>query len=193
MENAEHSDHHSEHHEGMHDRGAMASHYKRFGLMILTSSLIMFGVMYLNTYAIDHVFFSETRLYMTLLMAATMAIIMLSFMLHMHRNRKWNLAIYAGSVILFAAALFLVRSQTLVDDTSYMEGMIPHHSIAILTSERAGIEDQRVRELADGIIRAQRKEIKEMKWLIEDIGENGIAATPEEAASRPVPDFEGNE
>lgn len=72
-----------------------------------------------------------------------------------------------------------------------MKGMIPHHSIAILTSERAGIEDVRVRELADAIIATQRKEIAEMDWPIEDIEENGLVLTQEEAEERPVPDFEG--
>ena len=50
-----------------------------------------------------------------------------------------------------------------------MRAMIPHHSIAILTSERAQIEDPRVRELADEIIDAQVKEIAEMKALIADL------------------------
>ena len=85
----------------------------------------------------------------------------------------------------------VVFSQTTVGDRSYMKAMIPHHSIAILTSERSNIEDVRVRELADGIIRAQRKEIKEMNWLIADIAENGVASTEEEAEARPVPEFEG--
>ena len=72
-----------------------------------------------------------------------------------------------------------------------MRAMIPHHSIAILTSERAEIEDVRVRELADEIIKAQRREIKEMDWLIQDIAENGVATTESEASARTVPDFEG--
>ena len=84
-----------------------------------------------------------------------------------------------------------MRSQTTVTGVDYMEGMIPHHSIAILTSERAGIKDPRVRELADEIIKAQRREIKEMEWLIRDIQVNGIAETRAEADSRPVPEFEG--
>jgi hypothetical protein len=71
-----------------------------------------------------------------------------------------------------------------------MKGMIPHHSIAILTSERADIDDVRVRELADGIIKTQRLEIKEMEWLLNDIEENGSATTEEEAAERPIPEFE---
>ncbi|HBU62359.1 MAG TPA: DUF305 domain-containing protein, partial [Oceanicaulis sp.] len=62
---------------------------------------------------------------------------------------------------------------------------------AIMTSERAGIEDVRVRELADGIIEAQRREIKEMEWLIRDIAENGPATSQAEAEARPMPEFEG--
>lgn len=168
-----------------------SSPYWRFAAMIGTSMLVMFGLMYLNTYALEHVRWSETRFYMTFIMGAAMAIVMLAFMLGMYKNTKINIAIFAGSAIVFALALYLVRSQATVSDRSYMKAMIPHHSIAILTSERANIEDARVRELADGIIRAQRKEIKEMTWLINDIAENGKAETEQDAAARPVPDFEG--
>lgn len=166
--------------------------YLVFGAMILTSMVAMFGVMYLNTYDVEHVEWSETRFFMTFLMGATMTVIMLTFMRGMYSDHRVNLAIYLGSLVVFVAALFLVRSQTTVQDTSYMRAMIPHHSIAIMTSERAEIEDIRVRELADEIIRAQRREIKEMNWLIEDIRENGIASTDAEAEARPVPDFEAS-
>lgn len=165
--------------------------YLRFVLMIVTSMVFMFGVMYLHTYELAHVQWSETRLFMTLLMGATMALVMLGFMLGMYKSTKWNLAIVAGAVVLFGAALWLVRSQTTVDDTAYMSAMIPHHSIAILTSERSQIEDVRVCELAVEIIEAQRREIAEMEWLIADIGDNGIAATPAEAEARAVPEFQG--
>jgi len=137
--------------------------------MIATSTFLMFGLMYLNTYSLDHIFFSETRAYMALVMGATMAVIMLGFMLKMYENRTANIGIFAGSMIVFAGALWLVRSQQTVEDASWMKAMIPHHSIAILTSERAHISDPRVRDLADRIIEAQRKEIGEMKALIEDI------------------------
>jgi len=143
--------------------------YTRFAAMIATSTVVMFGLMYLNTYQLDHVYFSETRAYMALVMGATMAVIMLAFMLKMHENRRANLAIFAGSAVVFAVALWLVRSQQTVDDVAYMKAMIPHHSIAILTSERAQIKDPRVRKLADGIIVTQRKEIAEMQALIKDL------------------------
>ena len=163
--------------------------YRRFGAMIATSTAAMLGLMYLNTYALDHVRWSETRFYMAFVMGATMAVIMLGFMLGMYKNRVANAAIVAGSAAVFALALFLVRSQATVEDSSYMKAMIPHHSIAILTSERANIEDVRVRELADGIIEAQRREIAEMEWLIDDIAENGVAATEAEGEARAVPRF----
>ena len=145
------------------------SKYLKFFAMIITSTIVMFGLMYLNTYQLDHIYFSETRVYMALVMGATMAVIMLAFMLGMYANRAANAAILTGSVVVFAAALWLVRSQATVDEVSWMKAMIPHHSIAILTSERAHISDPRVRKLADGIIEAQRREIAEMKALIKDL------------------------
>lgn len=166
--------------------------YKRFFAMIAASMAAMFLLMYLNSYQIlDHAWFSETRLFMTLIMGAAMMAIMLAFMLGMYKNKKANIAIFAGAFLLLLTAVWLVRSQITVSDVDYMEGMIPHHSIAILTSERAKIEDPRVRELADEIIEAQRREIKEMEWLIADIKAQGVAASQAEADARPVPSFSG--
>jgi uncharacterized protein (DUF305 family) len=147
--------------------------YARFGAMIVTATVVMLGLMYLNTFQSDHLFFSETRAYMALVMGATMAVIMLGFMRKMYPSRRANVGIVAGSAVVFAVALWLVRSQETVEDVSYMKAMIPHHSIAILTSERAHISDPRVRKLADGIIEAQRREIAEMKVLIHDLEAQG--------------------
>jgi hypothetical protein len=149
--------------------GGMGMSYWRFGAMIATSTVVMYGLMYLNTYAWEHVFWSETRAWMALLMGATMALIMLGFMLGMYRRRALNLAIAGGAVAVFALSLWLVRSQATVNDQDYMRAMIPHHSIAIMTSERAQISDPRVRKLADEIIEAQEREIAEMRFLIGDL------------------------
>ena len=143
--------------------------YGKFAAMIATSTLVMFGLMYLNTYAWDHVRFSETRTYMAFVMGAAMAIVMLLYMLDMYSNWKVNLGILASSIVVFALAIWLVRSQATVEDVSYMKAMIPHHSIAIMTSERANISDPRVRKLADEIIEAQRREIEEMNALISEL------------------------
>jgi len=146
--------------------------YLRFAAMIATSTVIMYGLMYLNTYALDHVFYSQTRLWMALLMGATMAVIMLGFMWSMYNRAAVNYAIIAGAIAVFAGSLFLVRSQALVGDVDYMRAMIPHHSIAVLTSTNANIRDARVRELADEIIAAQVREIDEMKALIAELETN---------------------
>jgi len=150
--------------------------YLRFGTMIATSTVVMFGLMYLHTYALDHLRYSQTRMWMALLMGAAMAIIMLLFMLEMYRNRRANVAILAGSAVVAAASLWLVRSQETVGDLAYMKAMVPHHSIAILTSERAHIRDPRVRRLADKIIEAQEREIAEMDELIAELQRNPVAA-----------------
>jgi uncharacterized protein (DUF305 family) len=143
--------------------------YTRFLAMIAVSTALMFVLMYLNTWALDHVFWSQTRMWAALYMGATMAVVMLLFMWSMYRNRTANLAILGISALVFVASLALLRSQRTVDDVAYMRAMIPHHSIASLTSTRAQIEDPRVRELADGIIEAQRREIEEMKTLIAEL------------------------
>ncbi|GAB6190758.1 DUF305 domain-containing protein [Desulfocastanea catecholica] len=168
--------------------------YKKFFAMIGTSMVVMFFLMYLNSYQIlDHAWFSETRLFMTLVMGAAMMVVMLSFMLSMYKNTKVNMIIFLGAGLLLLSAVWLVRSQVTVSGVDYMEGMIPHHSIAILTSERAKIEDLRVRKLADEIIKAQRREIKEMEWLISDIRANGVAASQAELDARPVPTFSSSQ
>lgn len=164
--------------------------YARFAAMIATSTILMLGLMYLNTYAMNHIFWSETRLYMAFVMGAAMSVIMLTFMLDMYTSKKRNVAIYIASGVIFVGALWLVRSQATVEDESWMSAMIPHHSIAILTSERSNLSDIRVKQLAAEIVAAQRREIGEMKWLLDDIDANGPATTTAEAEARPVPSFD---
>lgn len=171
----------------MDDHSTMQSggNYWRFMAMIGTSTTVMFGLMYLNTFSIDHVFWSETRFWMSFVMAGAMMVVMLLFMWDMYKSRAKNLIILGVAAVLFAGGLWLVRSQETVTDTEYMAAMIPHHSIAIMTSERAHLKDPRVRELAKDIIVAQRREIAQMKYLIDDIDRNGIRTSerqPEEVA-----------
>jgi len=170
-----------------------SNNYLKFFAMIATSMIAMFFLMYTHSYqVVDHFWFSETRLFMTMIMGGAMIIIMLLYMLHMYKKRDRNIATLALGVMLITGGIWLVRSQVTVSDVDYMEGMIPHHSIAILTSERSQIKDVRVRELADEIIKAQRREIMEMQWLINDIRENGVVETEAEKEKRPVPEFKGS-
>ncbi len=143
------------------------NNYGKFFLMLGLSFLAMYITMFLNTYEWDHVYFSMTRFYMTCLGISAMAVIMLSLMSKMYKNKKKNIAIYAGSFLLFVSALGLVRAQSpVIGDILYMKAMIPHHSIAILASERAAIEDPETKKLAEEIIEAQKREIAQMKKII---------------------------
>ena len=145
---------------------AHSNPYPKFFIMLGASFILMYVVMYLNTYELDHVYFSMTRFYMTCLMIASMALLMLGFMLKMYQNKTKNIAIVFGSLLLFAGSLYLVRAQKPIGDILWMRAMIPHHSIAILTSERADLKDPEVKKLANDIIKAQKKEIEEMKTMI---------------------------
>ena len=152
--------------------------YLIFAGMITTSTVTMFLLTYTNAFTWSHMTFSEERVYMAILMGSAMTVIMLGFMWGMmYKNVKVNVAIIVAALVVGGSALWLSRSQTFVQDESYMKGMIPHHSIAILTSERARISDPRVRKLADQIIESQRKEIAEMKALIRSIRDDGPAAS----------------
>ncbi len=143
------------------------NNYTKFVIMLASSFIAMYITMYLNTYAIDHVYFSLTRFYMACLGIAAMALIMFFVMRKMYQNKKKNRAIILGSILLFVSALGLVRAQKpIIGDVLWMKAMIPHHSIAILTSERADIKDPEVKKLAEEIIEAQRREIAEMKSMI---------------------------
>jgi uncharacterized protein (DUF305 family) len=168
----------------------MRQMYLRFGAMILTAMVVMYGVMFVSVYEWDHIRYSESRVYMALTMGGAMGLVMIGWMLNMYRSAKANMAVVAASVLLLSVGVYLDRSQDTVQDVGWMSSMIPHHSMAITRSERAEISDVRVCRLAMEISEAQRREILEMEWYINDIKENGPAQTAEEAESRQVPEFE---
>jgi hypothetical protein len=179
----------AEHHDQGKSHGPRKMHL-RFAAMILTAMVVMYWVMFVGSWEWSHVRFSQSRIFMAITMGGTMGLVMLAWMLNMYKNTKANVAVIVVSVLLIAGGVFLDRSQITVNDTAFMRAMIPHHSLAITRSERAQIKDARVCELAASISEAQRREILEMDWLIEDIERNGTAQTAEEANSRPVPDYQ---
>jgi len=148
------------------------SNYTKFILMLTGSAISMYLTMYFNTYEFSHIFFSWTRVYMTFIGISGMAIIMFLFMKNMYKNKKKNLAIVVGSILLMGFSTFLVRQQLPIEDVKWMKAMIPHHSIAILTSNRADLKDPEVKQLAEEIIKAQEREIAEMKRMIKRLEDN---------------------
>jgi Domain of unknown function (DUF305) len=171
------------------DSGMQRKRYLRFAAMIATGMVAMYWVMFFGSYEWSHVRFSQSRVYMALAMGGTMGLVMFAWMFNMYRNTRANIVVVALSVALLGLGVFLDRSQTAVGDTQFMRAMIPHHSLAITRSERFNVEDVRVCKLAVEISEAQRREIMEMDWLIEDIAENGAASTLVEARQRPVPKY----
>lgn len=166
-----------------HDPGMHMS-WRRFAAMIATSVVVMFFLMYQLIYSVDHAFFSVNRLMASLVMGCVMTILMLGFMWSMYRGPKVAVALVAA---LLGVGLFTAnRQQAVIGDVAFMESMIPHHSIAINNARKAHISDPRVRELADGIIESQVREIAEMQRLIDDIsahGERGQAELPARTAA----------
>ena len=155
------------------DSSSHGGKWTTFFAMIATSIVTMFVLKYSNIYEADHAFFSQTRMWMALMMGMAMIVIMLGFMWGMYKTFMTKVLVMIGAIAGFFLFLFLARSQATVEDEAWMKAMIPHHSIAVLTSRRAEISDPRVRELADAIIEAQVKEIAEMKLLLADIEANG--------------------
>ena len=171
------------------DERPPVKHYWRFAAMVLTGTVVMYATMFAGTWEWSHVRFSESRIFMALTMGGTMGLVMLAWMLHMYRNVRANIVVVIVSLLALGGGIAPDRSQATVDDSDFMSAMIPHHSLAITRSERATITDVRACELAVEISEAQRREILEMEWLIDDIARHGEAVTAEEADARAVPDF----
>ncbi|MBL0744168.1 DUF305 domain-containing protein [Chryseolinea lacunae] len=141
----------------------------QYGKLIMSvgiSGVTMYGVMFLNVVQGNHIYLSATRLYMSLLMTAPMALIMLVVMRHMYEDKRVNAFIAATAISVFFTSLFFLRTQVGVGDKHYMKAMIPHHSSAILTSEQANLRDPEVRQLADHIATSQKQEIAQMKKIL---------------------------
>ena len=150
----------------------MKNKYTKFFLMLVISFFVMHTVMFLNVVSLDHVYLSFTRIYMTLLMIAPMAVVMLLSMKKMYTNKKLNRIIIISSILIFALALIFLRTQIPIEDEQYMKAMISHHSSAILTSENANLMDPEVQELAEQIIEAQKREISQMKEILNRLENN---------------------
>lgn len=174
----------------------MTMGWGRFAAMIVTSTIVMFFLMYQLVYSADHATFSLNRLLSSLIMGAVMTVVMLAFMWKMYEGQGTKITVVAVAALAALGLLLANRNQALVGDSAFMKAMIPHHSIAINNARKASLGDPRVRKLADTIITSQVREIAEMKALLRDIEANGErgsqALRPVEAKVTPemVPEIE---
>jgi hypothetical protein len=144
------------------------NHYLRLVGMIVLSFISMYGLMYSMVNSFADVYNSLNQVYMAGLMTAPMVIIELLLMSSMYKNKKLNAVVVV--VGLAAGILFftLIRQQTLISDRQFLRSMIPHHSGAILMCEEAPLQDQRIKDLCKEIISSQRREIDQMRALLEE-------------------------
>lgn len=143
--------------------------YKLLGVTVGVHFFIMFALTYLGVFRLDDIFINLNRFYMAVAMVAPMVILMVLFMSHMYKDKKLNVALYVVSGLLFAGAVFGIRTQLLVGDEQFLKSMIPHHSIAVKTCKYADLQDAEIKELCKQIIKSQEEEITQMKGILQRI------------------------
>lgn len=176
----------------MNQQKQMNMSWGRFAAMIAVSTFVMFFLMYQLVYSLDHAMFSLNRLIASLAMGCVMTVVMLAFMWPMYKGMGSKVAVLLVAALVVVVLISVNRRQALIGDVSFMNSMIPHHSIAINNARKASISDPRVRQLADEIIESQVREIAEMKLLIDEIGRNGERGTTDLPArsAEVTPDME---
>lgn len=155
----------------MHSQGATGHSndrsYLTLGLELAADFVVMFFVMYAMIATLDHLYLNISNVYMTMMMVAPMALLMLVFMRQMFQSRRKNMIIVGLAIAVFAVGWIGMRTQLGVGDAQFARSMIPHHSGAILMCREAKLSDPELVELCRGIIDAQEREIGQMKRILE--------------------------
>ena len=145
--------------------GASGHSYIMFAVNMVLSLIVMYLVMFSMIDGWRDFANNLNTFYMALTMVAPMGILMLATMAGMYENRRLNLALYAGFVVIFVAAFAGTRSQALIGDQQFIASMIPHHSGAILMCREAKLADKELQDLCREIAVAQRREIDQMEAI----------------------------
>lgn len=145
----------------------MASHYRKLALTLSINAVLMFFITYAMIDTVDHFHVNINRVYMSLMMVAPMAMLMLFVMRSMYTDATLNSILYAVFAVLFMASFALARTQTPVGNEQFLRSMIPHHSSAILMCEQSAITDREIITLCEEIVKAQKEEIAQMKNILE--------------------------
>lgn len=141
--------------------------YGRLALMAALSFVSMLVLMYAMVDTFGDVYPNLNQAYMAALMTAPMVIIEVLLMSNMYPSKPVNLAIVIASVVLLAVSFLMIRAQTAIGDREFLGSMIPHHSGAILMCREANIADPEIKTLCGTIIESQRREIAQMKDLLD--------------------------
>jgi len=148
----------------------MKSMYLRLMVMAVLSFISMYVLMYMMVDGYDDVFPNRNELYMASLMTAPMIVIELVLMGPMYKGRITNIVIISISLIVLILCIFFIRQQTAIYDKEFLRSMIPHHGGAVLMcSKNNNIQDTEIRELCQGIISSQQREIDWMKNKLQEL------------------------
>ena len=135
--------------------------------MIIGSFIIQFIVMsYIMTNSYKNITFSVGKFYLSVIMALLMGLLeVLMFDIHM---RIISLYYYLILFFMLSIFIYLYRNQIYIEDKDYLQEMIEHHSMAILTSDEIlqKTKSERIKKLAETILTTQEKEIEYMRQLI---------------------------
>jgi hypothetical protein len=149
--------------------GAHKAHYGRLLAMAALSFAAMYVLMYAMVDSGENVFMNLNQAYMAGLMTAPMVIFELLLMGAMYANKRLNMAIIGGSLVMLSVCWTLIRQQTAIEDGQFLRSMIPHHAGALLMCEEAPIEHERIRALCEDIRRSQQSEIEQMKTILAEL------------------------
>ena len=145
----------------------MKKSYLSLAIQTVVSGVIMYLVMFVMIDRVSSFYNNLNMLYMTLMMVAPMVLLMILAMRHMFPSKSVNAVLLAVSAGIFIGCFALIRTQTTIDDDSFLRSMIPHHAGAILMCQEASISDAEVKRLCGEIIQSQRQEIDQMKQILQ--------------------------
>ncbi len=94
-----------------------------------------------------------------------MILLMTGWMLLFMGLLDWNWLVAVFGLVLVSAMLWCIRTQYAVSSTQYLQGMIPHHSMAIHMSRRLLEKYTPIQDFAQSIIKQQELEIEYMQRL----------------------------
>ena len=135
--------------------------------MMICSFIVQLTIMSsIMTNSYKNITFSVGKFYMSVIMAILMGLIEV-FMFDIHM-RTISGIYYLSLCFVLVLFIYLYRNQVYIDDKEYLNEMIEHHSMALLTSEEIlqNSPSERVKMLAENIISTQEKEIEYMRQLI---------------------------
>ena len=140
------------------------------GMMFVFSFVIQYLIMsYIMTNSYKDVVSSKGKLYASLIMALFMCLV--EILMHDLYTVSFSKNHYIVFIILLALVIIFYRKQVFINDKDYLNGMIEHHSMAVLTSNQAlsNTKDGTVSQLASNIIKTQEQEIDVMKKKVKDL------------------------